>query len=153
MGLCTVDAEYVVAEFPQPNQKVAALKQELTAGGPAANAAVTFSFLGGAASIVTAIGRHTLAAIALDDLDKYGVTLHDVAADPSVPLALSSICVHAHTGERTVVSANAAAQSASAGKFNPEILSEANVLLVDGHHMPVCIAVPSSSNARRGSRW
>jgi sugar/nucleoside kinase (ribokinase family) len=57
IGLCTVDAAYVVDDFPLPNHKVSAQRQELTAGGPATNAAITFAFLGGAASLVSALGR------------------------------------------------------------------------------------------------
>jgi sugar/nucleoside kinase (ribokinase family) len=141
-----VDAEYVVGDFPQPNQKVSALEQILTAGGPAANAAITFSFLGGAASLVTAIGQHALAAIALEDLEKHGVVLHDVAADPAAPPSLSSICVHARTGERTIVSANAAAQAAAPDRFDPKVLSGVEILLVDGHHMPLCIAAARAAS-------
>ncbi len=140
VGLCTVDLTYVVSEFPVPNHKVSASNQELSAGGPAANAAITFAFLGGAASLVTALGVHALAAIAREDLEKHKVELHDLAQDPSAAPALSSICVQAATGERTIVSANAAAQSALLDKFDSQVLSGAKILLVDGHHMPVCIA-------------
>jgi len=140
VGLCTVDPSYVVSEFPAPNQKVSASRQELSVGGPATNAAITFAFLGGAASLVTALGVHALAAIAREDLWKHKVKLHDLSADPLAAPALSSICVHAATGDRTIVSANAAAQSALPGKFDPEALSGAKILLVDAHHMPLCIA-------------
>jgi sugar/nucleoside kinase (ribokinase family) len=147
-GLCTVDLAYVVAEFPGPNQKVAATQQELTAGGPAANAAVTFSFLGGEASLITALGRHALSAIAWEDLEQQGVAVQDLTADPKNAPPLSSICVHAQTGDRTVVSANAAALSALPGKFDPETLAGMNILLVDGHHMPLCIAAARAARDR-----
>ena len=140
VGLCTVDLEYVVHEFPPPNQKVSALRQELSAGGPAANAAITFAFLGGAASLVTALGGHAIAAIAREDLEKYKVQVHDLVQEPSAAPAISSICVHAGTGERTIVSANARAQSASPDEFDPEVVSGAKILLVDGHHMALCVA-------------
>lgn len=148
VGLCTVDLAYVVAEFPGPNQKVAATQQELTAGGPAANAAVTFSFLGGDAVLITALGRHTLAATARDDLEKHRVAVHDLALTPEAPPPLSSICVHAQTGDRSVVSANAAALSASVDQFNPGALGGMKILLVDGHHMPVCIAAARAARER-----
>jgi sugar/nucleoside kinase (ribokinase family) len=142
---CTVDLAYVVAEIPGPNQKVSATRQELTAGGPAANAAVTFSLLGGEASLITAIGRHALAAIAWEDLERHGVRVHDLAASPDALPAVSSICVHAGTGDRTVVSANAASLSASLDKFDPEALAGKDILLVDGHHMPLCIAAAKAA--------
>jgi len=148
VGLCTVDLAYVVTEFPGPNQKVASSRQELTAGGPAANAAVTFSFLGGEASLITALGRHAVATLAWEDLEKHGVAVQDLAADPKEAPALSSIFVHAQTGDRTVVSANAAAFSALPGKFDAEALSGMNILLVDGHHMPLCIAAARAARER-----
>jgi sugar/nucleoside kinase (ribokinase family) len=55
------------------------------------------------------------------------------------PPALSSICVHARTGDRTIVSANSAAHPASPGRYDPQTLSGVNILLVDGHHMALCI--------------
>ncbi len=139
VGLCTVDLTYVVSEFPKPNQKVCASQQELVAGGPAANAAITFAFLGGVASLVTALGVHALAAIAREDLEKHKVELYDLAGDPSAAPALSSICVQAATGERTIVSANAGTQAAMPDRFDPQVLSGAKILLVDGHHMSLCI--------------
>jgi sugar/nucleoside kinase (ribokinase family) len=140
-----VDLEYIVDAFPQPNRKVQSQQQELCAGGPATNAAITFSFLGGAASLITALGRHPLSTIAWNDLEKHGVQVQDVAADMAAPPAVSSICVHDQTGERTIVSANAGAQMASLDRLNPEILSGASILLVDGHHMSLCIEAASAA--------
>ena len=145
VGLCTVDLQYVVAEFPRPNQKVSASRQELTAGGPATNAAVTFSYLGGEASLITSLGDHSLASIARQDLDQHGVALHDLAEDRLAAPAVSSILVHAQTGERTVVSMNAAANPVSVSKFKTDSLAGASILLVDGHHMPLCIAAAKAA--------
>ena len=145
VGLCTVDLSYVVSDFPLPNQKVSASRQELAAGGPATNAAITFAFLGGAASLVTGLGVHALAAVAREDLERQEIELHDLAEDPSAPPTLSSICVHEATGDRTIVSANAKALSASVDKFDPRVLSGAKILLVDGHHMQACIAAAKAA--------
>jgi sugar/nucleoside kinase (ribokinase family) len=55
------------------NEKQTALTQEIVAGGPAANAAVTFALLGGDAELVTDLGRHPLAELARQDLMTHGV--------------------------------------------------------------------------------
>ena len=145
VGLCTVDVAYVVTSFPSPNQKIAAQRQELAAGGPATNAAVTFSFLGGTAHLVTALGMHPLTSIVRQDLDHRKVEITDVApGHPEAP-PLSSIFVHAETGERTVVSANAAAYSGLQYRFDTSWLSGISILLVDGHHMPLCIAAATAA--------
>lgn len=145
VGLCTVDLAYLVSRFPSPNRKIAADRQELTAGGPATNAAVTFSFLGGSASLTTALGRHPLSSIIRHDLKKWRVELEDIAPDHGEAPPLSSIFIHAESGERTVVSANAAAYSGLQYSVNPVVPSSAQVLLVDGHYMPHCIAAAKSA--------
>jgi sugar/nucleoside kinase (ribokinase family) len=53
VGLSTLDIVYRVAAPPGPDEKVQAAGQDLAAGGPATNAAVTFAALGGAATLGT----------------------------------------------------------------------------------------------------
>ena len=52
VGLSTVDIVYRVDEFPLANRKIAAQSQDVFAGGPATNAALAFSHLGGDATLV-----------------------------------------------------------------------------------------------------
>jgi len=147
-GLCTLDLAYLVDRFPQPNQKIAAHSQHLTAGGPATNAAVTFAFLDGAATLATALGRHPLATLIRHDLDAHRVSLLDLTPNHDGPPALSSISVHRATGQRTVVSANAAAYPPvrlHPHSFDPTQLS---AVLLDGHHMPLCIEIATLARAR-----
>src|SRR5690625_5980424 len=56
-GLATLDVIHRVDASPGPDEKVTALSQFVAAGGPAANAAVTFAALGGHAVLLTALGR------------------------------------------------------------------------------------------------
>lgn len=149
VGLCAVDLFYVVDHFPGPNQKIKALRQDLMAGGPAANAAVTFSYLGGEARLITSLGEHPLASVAREDLKRNRIEIHDLAEDRAGLPAISSVCVHQSSGERSVVSANAPAQPAALSEFSSELLSGVRVLLVDGHHMAVCIAAAEAAQARR----
>ena len=64
----TVDISYAVEEIPKPNQKISVPEQLVNAGGPATNAAVTFAFLGGHATLASAVGRSPLSRIIRDDL-------------------------------------------------------------------------------------
>ena len=63
VGLATVDLIYTVDEVPRRNQKISVSGQQVSAGGPATNAATTFAFFGGRAELVTAVGSHPLAAV------------------------------------------------------------------------------------------
>lgn len=150
-GLCTIDLTYLVPAMPGPNVKLAADQQELSAGGPATNAAVTFAFLGGQASLITGVGRHPIAAIIRHDLARFHIALQDLAAASDDPPPLSSIFVIGDTGARTVVSATRAQRSLDYDAFHPAMLEGAAFLMVDGHHMPLCIAAANIAR-RRGMR-
>ncbi len=78
VGLSTIDVVYGVDKFPSANTKVAAQSQTVFVGGPATNAAVTFSRLGGKAALVTVAGRHALANVLREDLQRYSVQLIDL---------------------------------------------------------------------------
>jgi sugar/nucleoside kinase (ribokinase family) len=140
VGLAAVDLVYTVDDVPGRNQKLSVEGQQICAGGPATNAAVTFAFLGGRAELVTATGSHPLVSVIREDLRRHSVRLHDLAGDRRETPPLSSIMVVRGTGERSVVSANAAVFSRLRGKFNLQWLRGASILMVDGHYMPVGIA-------------
>lgn len=140
VGLATVDISYTVDEIPRRNQKISVAGQQVSAGGPSANAAATFAFLGGPTALVTAVGSHPLASIIQADAQRFSIALHDFARGRTEAPPVSSIMVLRRTGERTVVSANAAVFASIPQRFNPRWLSGVSVLLVDGHYMQLCIA-------------
>jgi sugar/nucleoside kinase (ribokinase family) len=120
----------------------------LSAGGPATNAAATFAFLGGQASLLTGAGRHPMAAIFRHDLARFDIALQDLAAATGDPPPLSSIFVIGNTGARTIVSASRALLSLDYDAFRPEALEGSAFLLVDGHYMPLAIAAASAARQR-----
>jgi sugar/nucleoside kinase (ribokinase family) len=143
VGLCTVDLVQRVTSLPAPGQKVQSLSVEVAAGGPAANAAVAVAALGGRVRLSTVLGAHPLARLAADDLASCGVELVDVLPDRVEPPAVSAVSVRASDGERTVVSHNAAGVSASTAVD----LSDADVLLLDGHHPSLALDAARAARA------
>jgi pfkB family carbohydrate kinase len=77
VGLAAIDISYTVDEVPRRNQKISVAEQLITAGGPATNAAATFAFLGGRATLVSAVGAHPMSSVIRDDLSRFGIRLHD----------------------------------------------------------------------------
>ncbi|MBK1784747.1 PfkB family carbohydrate kinase [Prauserella cavernicola] len=136
-GLCTVDVVQRVAELPEPGHKVQSHSVEVSAGGPATNAAVTVAALGGEATLLTVLGAHPLADLARADLATCGVELLDALPARPEPPALSAVAVREHDGERTVVSHNAA-DGPEPGEPGP--LPAADAVLVDGHHPVLALA-------------
>lgn len=148
VGLATVDVSYTVDEIPGRNQKVSVRQQLITPGGPATNAASTFAFLGGRTTLVSAVGAHPLSAVIRDDLIRSSVRLHDVGRGRREPPPVSSILVDRATGERMVVSANAAVFSPISAAFNLKWLAGVSIVLLDGQYMPLCLAAAKAAQQR-----
>ncbi|MGP0050671.1 MAG: PfkB family carbohydrate kinase, partial [Solirubrobacteraceae bacterium] len=136
VGLTTFDVVQYVDEFPQPDAKIQALGSWVGAGGPAANAAITFATLGGEAELITALGDSFAATTARRDLEASRVRVHDAALGGSC--AISSVVVDA-SGRRTVVSTNAGGFERLTAVTQP--LDDASLVLVDGHHSHTALPV------------
>ena len=87
VGVAAVDIIYRVDTVPLENSKIMADRRILAAGGPAANAAITFGFFGGRTKLVNAVGAHALASVIRDDLTLGSVELVDLASQDFVPIA------------------------------------------------------------------
>jgi len=148
VGLATVDVSYTVDEIPRRNQKISVPAQAVSAGGPSANAAATFAFLGGRAKLVTAVGAHPLASVIRADAEHFSIVLHDLARGQVEAPPVSSIMVLRRTGERTVVSANAAVFASLPSDIDPRWLAGASIVQVDGHYMQICIAAARAAHER-----
>ena len=148
VGLCTLDIVQAVARMPGQNEKVTALRQSVAAGGPATNASAAFACLGGRATLLTGAGRHPLADGVRADLDRAGVTVIDAAADDEAPPAVSSILVTEGSGDRCVVSVNAAGRGLRPPSDLGALVDDARAVLIDGHHPALALAAARAARAR-----
>lgn len=137
VGLVTLDLVYLIAGLPDHNQKIVAADYTVTAGGPATNAAVTFSYLGNRATLLGIVGNHPITQLIHTDLATHGVTIQDLNPTQFDPPPVSSIMVNQETGERAVVSINAKKTQASTDQLSPDILQGVEIMLIDGHQMAV----------------
>ena len=151
VGLATLDVVHVVERAPAPNEKTTALRQDLAAGGPAANAAVTFAVLGGDATLLTALGSHPLAQVIANELAEHGVSIIDAMPAMAQPPAVSLVRVVESTGERSVSSTNAAGIEAIAPAVLAQAVAASAVVLVDGHHIGLALAAVKLARERRVS--
>ena len=141
VGLITVDLIYLTDNFPSSNQKIVALDQAIVAGGPATNAAVTFSYLGNCATLLGVVGNHPLGQLINNDLSYYSVEVIDLNPQKTDSPAISSIIVTRATGERAVVSLNAVKSQVSLNQLPANILNGIDLVLIDGHQMAVSQAI------------
>ncbi|WP_377476619.1 MAG: PfkB family carbohydrate kinase [Microcoleus anatoxicus] len=135
LGLGTLDLIYLAQKPPGENQKVVASDCTIAAGGPAANAAVTFSYLGNRAIWAGVLGTHAIAQLIKNDLAEYNVRIIDLGLRRSDPPPVSSIIVTQGTGERSVISMNATKSQVDTQTINPDILTSVNIVLIDGHQI------------------
>ncbi|WTW98464.1 PfkB family carbohydrate kinase [Streptomycetaceae bacterium NBC_01309] len=172
VGLCVLDIIQSVGRLPGPDEKTTALGQTVAAGGPATNAAAAFAALGGSAVLLTGVGRHPLAEGIRADLAGIGADRLGVGSDPGpaedlaaglaaagvrlldadanrlLPPSVSSVLITASTGERAVVSTNAAASTLLPPPELADEVAAADVLLVDGHHMQLARAAVEAARDR-----
>jgi sugar/nucleoside kinase (ribokinase family) len=146
-GLATVDVVQVVERMPGANEKAVALGTRVEAGGPALNAALTAALLGMPSRLATAVGRSPLAEVVRADCAANGVDVVDCAGE-GFEVPVSSVLVTKSTGERAVVSRNAVGVSSWASMDLPRLLDGVSAVLVDGHHLPLAVAVATKARER-----
>lgn len=140
VGLTTLDLVQRVERAPGANDKVRASRADLASGGPAANAAVTFRALGGRATLVSALGPGPVARLAADDLSRHSVPVVDCWPSGGPDLSISASTVLEGTGERSVVSRNAADVGAIVPPDLDTLVADSDVVLIDGHHPELALA-------------
>jgi sugar/nucleoside kinase (ribokinase family) len=148
VGLATLDVIHRIAKAPAVNQKVTSTAQFVAAGGPAANAAVTFAGLGGNAILVTALGDDPVAELIRAEVAAYGVSVVDAAAGTTRAVPVSAVSVVDSTGDRSVVSLDAVNSDASPPGDLGDLVADADVVLVDGHHPLIARAAVRHAAAR-----
>ncbi|MFD7407665.1 PfkB family carbohydrate kinase [Streptomyces sp. NPDC059866] len=147
VGLCTLDVIQLVDHVPGADEKLTAREQVVAAGGPAANAAAAFAHLGGAATLLTAIGSHPLGLAVAQDLNRLGVTVSDLAADSAEPPAVSSVLVTASSGDRAVASTNATGYRLAPPDDLDTLVAACDIVEFDGHHMELAVAAARAARA------
>src|ERR1035437_1939124 len=81
VGRTTLDVLYWLDRLPEEDTKIYARELRVMPGGPALNAAITHSLLGGKATLVSAVGGGRWAAAVRPDLERHEIELIDLAAD------------------------------------------------------------------------
>lgn len=149
VGMVTLDLVYLSPKLPGQNEKIAASDYTVAAGGPATNAAVTFSYLGDRATILGVVGTHPITPLIRSDLQDQGVTIADLDPTATNPPPISSIIVTQETGDRAVVSINAAKIQAGVEQVPPDIDQDITIVMIDGHQMEVSRAIAQSAKSRQ----
>ena len=137
VGLTTLDIiQYYTGTFGQ-NDKMAADETLVSTGGPAANAAVTFSLLGGNAHLVTDIGNTELSSVIDQELSRYHV-MHERETETGDRHPITaSVLVNTRIGDRAVAGQKPQHSFLSGPFRSPEF--HVDVVLSDTYYMPVAL--------------
>lgn len=147
IGLTTLDFIYLSDRSLTSNQKIAAQDYLTVGGGPATNAAVAFNYFGNQSQLISVLGQHPLTQLIRNDLREYGVEMIDLMPQKTDPPCISSIIVNSNTGERAVISLNAAKSQAEL-VITPDLLSKVDIILIDGHQLAVSLAIAQLAQTR-----
>ena len=104
VGAATLDLHYLLPAARSRNSKGPATRFGMYAGGPAANAAVTFAHLGGTARLYAEVGSHHLGWTIAAELASRRVELIDMTPGSQDPPMLSSVFSFDGIGDRMAVS-------------------------------------------------
>lgn len=105
IGITGLDiVHYQSHGIPKENTKSKTNDFNVYVGGPAANAAIEFSKLGGIPVLVTGIGDSCTGKALKNMLEDYGVNVIDVLEGQTDPPNTSSILVNTDNGSRTIIS-------------------------------------------------
>ena len=91
VGLTTIDIQYLVDSYPESNTKTKSNQFGITTGGPATNAAITFSFLGGQSDLWSAIGKNQFTNFIKKEFRDFKVNLTDINPDSELNPTISAI--------------------------------------------------------------
>lgn len=134
LGLAVLDVVQRVQTPPAWGTKGVADSVEITAGGPATNAAIACAATGVETTLVTALGRSPQASLVRAECDRHGVRVIDLAGRGDAWELPVASCIVDAEGERTVVSTGALATTLALTVEAEAALAAARVLLLDGHH-------------------
>jgi sugar/nucleoside kinase (ribokinase family) len=140
VGLTTVDAIFSFPRFPKEDTKNTADRYAMAAGGPASNAAVAFSHLGGTAHLISALGRSSLAAFAKRDLKRYHVHHVDLTESRVDDPAFSAIAISEESSSRTILTSpaiNDDLMSVDSGEGWISVVNNVDIVLLDGHQTKI----------------
>ncbi len=132
VGLTTLDIQFLMPKYPAPNTKNFSQQTLLSAGGPATNASVCFSHMGGSSVLLTHIGKNVFNKFLLEEIESLGVDIFDIAENREVSPVISGIVTSLDNGERTVIT-NRPGQH---DFFESDIFTDVyDICLFDGYYL------------------
>ncbi len=139
IGLTTLDIQYYVPRFPESNVKVKSEQPDLLVGGPATNAAVAHSFLGGRSVLCSGVGESAFSNLFRTDFSSCKIEHIDFHEGQQQLPVLASVITSTDNGDRNIFTSNPVAKNIEldASKIIRE--QSPDVVMIDGFYPEVAI--------------
>ncbi len=137
LGRTTLDLLYLLDALPAEDTKVFARAFRAAPGGPACNAAITHTLLGGDTALLTALGTGPWAQAVRTELARIEVNLVDVAAGTDYETPLTTVLTGSARGTRTIINPPLMelAFNPLASEWQGVWGSQPQIALTDGFHI------------------
>jgi sugar/nucleoside kinase (ribokinase family) len=148
IGLTVVDILYSLPGYPEENSKNMSRRHLLDIGGPATNAACTFSALGGEATLISGIGNHSLTGFIEEGFNSFSIQHFDLFGNQKTEPVVASVLVNQTNGSRTVTSTNANLLPTIILPLEEVILSDYDIICLDGFYADFVLDLLSGNQNR-----
>ena len=139
IGFCSNDHLAVLPFIPM-DTKVRMLSHQIMGGGPAANSTAGAASLGLSAAFVGTVGDDADGDMILRDFRTQGVDTSMVKVRPGATSAIAYLWIEEKTGNRSCAWTREGLDELTADEIDPEAISAAKILHVDGHNAAGAIA-------------
>jgi sugar/nucleoside kinase (ribokinase family) len=163
VGRTTLDLLYWLDELPAEDTKVYARELRSAPGGPALNAAITHSMLGGQSLLISAVGGGPWSVLVREELGRHNIRLLDLGAETTYETPLVTALIGAARSSRTIVNpplstVNLPALPAAWDQAAPDAWADPPpVILCDGFHLaqalPLLASCKDSAICLDGGSW
>jgi sugar/nucleoside kinase (ribokinase family) len=133
VGLNATDTVLTVEHFPASGGKVPFTREFYSVGGQVATAMVACSRLGLRTKYIGTVGDDERGRIQMESLRTSGIDIEHVRQRANCPNQSAYIVVDGSSGERTVFWHRPACLTISPGEIDPEQITCARLLHIDGH--------------------
>lgn len=133
VGLCGLDVAFYGHDgFPMEDTKTKCDLVRSAIGGPAANAAITFSMLGGEATVLSYVGNSPIGRVVHSLMAEYEIRVIDLCDDEDIK-CISAIYVDTKNATRTIFSGQNKAVQLKNVQMATDAILDADFVLYDGH--------------------
>lgn len=140
LGLNANDNLLLVESFPAPGQKLQVRELATSGGGQAATAACALARLGHRVAYAGVCGDDPAGCAVAPGLESFGVDPRGLKVVPGAGSQQAFILVQANDGERTIIWYRDQACRLEPSDLDPDLISQARVLHLDGHFLEVSLA-------------